>query len=72
MTYRVAHEFDMAGWTYRPGESFTTEELAARGAAETHIAWAVRRGVLEQHDVITPPPPAAPAADFPAPEPVEG
>lgn len=72
MTYRVAHEFDMAGWTYRPGQSFTVEELAARGAGETQIAWAMRRGVLEQQDGLAPAPPPEPPADFPAPEPDEG
>jgi hypothetical protein len=67
MTYRVVHQFDMAGWTYRPGETFTDEELAARGATPEHRDWALRRSLLAQDQA-----PAAEDELSPAPEPDEG
>jgi hypothetical protein len=68
-TYRAVYEFDMAGWTYRPDETFSEMDLAARNVAESELQWALRRGFLEE--AAAAPAPYAPAPS-PAPEPDEG
>lgn len=50
MKYRIAHEIDVAGRTWRPTdfpEGITAEDLTAYGLTETDIAYGVRRGGFE-------------------------
>lgn len=46
-TLVVRLQFTHGAWTYRPGEEWTTEQLAARGLAGSSLEYARWRGNLE-------------------------
>jgi hypothetical protein len=62
---KVVFEFIHGMWTYRPGETYTEDELLERGFAEEDIRWWKFRGALEEEEPVGAKPVEVSSQDIP-------